>query len=416
MKPEKNQKPMEKKQDFKLLVLDDEPFMLKLLEKMLKDLGYPNVSVCQDGNKALEQVADPDRNPDLILLDLNMPEMDGIEFVRKLATQGFKGGLVLVSGEDSRILRTVEKLIRAHNISVIGRLKKPVESASLAAMLATWTLRPERKAAGTPVFEYSAEAVRAAIVNGELVNHYQPKVELPSGRLMGVETLVRWNHPTDGMVMPNQFIATAERHGLIDELTRVVLNQAFAQAKKWQDEGLTLRVAVNISMDNLAAPEFADFVAREAAAAGVMPQNIVLEITESRLMQDLRAPLDILTRLSMKRFQLSIDDFGTGHSSLTQIHDIPFDELKVDRSFVHRAWLDPRARAILEASITLATQLEMSTVAEGVEDLVDWQLLCEAGCGAAQGYFIGKPMAPEGLSDWWRNWQQRVFTELGPDS
>ena len=169
-----------------------------------------------------------------------------------------------------------------------------------------------------------------------------------------------------------------------------------------------LRVAVNVSMDNLADLDFADFVDGLAAAAGVSPKTVVLEVTESRFMNDLRAPLEILTRLRLRHFGLSIDDFGTGHSSLAQLRDIPFDELKVDKSFVHGAWADATLGAIYEASLGLAKQLNMSVVAEGVEDQADWDFLRRTGCPLAQGYFIAKPMPAADLPDWIERWQERV--------
>ena len=174
---------------------------------------------------------------------------------------------------------------------------------------------------------------------------------------------------------------------MIDDLTRVVLNAAMAQSKAWQQAGLRLRVAVNVSMDNLSSVAFADFVAGAATAAGVAPQDIVLEVTESRLMLDQRAPLEVLTRLRLKRFRLSIDDFGTGHSSLTQLRDIPFDELKIDQSFVRGAWHDDTMRAIYDASLSLGKHLGMEVVAEGVEDRDDWDMVRHYEMRSGPGFF-----------------------------
>lgn len=391
----------------KILLLDDEPFMLKLLGRMLENLGFTALSPYASGAAALDALAGPAGPPDLILLDLNMPEMDGIEFVRHLVERRYAGSLVLISGEDERMLQAARKLVQAHKIEVLGHLHKPVAPEVLAALLAQWA--PHAAARSRPAkVEYSAAAVRAAIVNGELVNYYQPKVAVADGRVVGVETLVRWRHPVDGMVFPDQFIGVAEAYGLIDDLTRVVLRDALAQSRLWRDAGLALRVAVNVSMDNLAALSFADFVAAEAAAAGVPPTDIVLEVTESRLMADLRTPLEILTRLRLKRFRLSIDDFGTGHSSLAQLRDIPFDELKVDQGFVHRAWHDETLRAIFDASLGLARQLNMEAVAEGVEDQNDWDFLRATSCDLAQGYFIARPMPAAELPGWIESWQVRL--------
>ena len=391
----------------RILLLDDESFMLKLLGRMLENLGYTSFTTCDSGRAALELFDSPNNPPELILLDLNMPEMDGIEFMRHLLERRYTGSLILISGEDERMLQTAEKLGRAHKIPALGHLHKPVNPKDLAELLAKWVphcLREPRAAKKA----YSADEVRAAIVNGELVNYYQPKVDMASGKVVGVESLVRWRHPQNGMVFPDQFIGVAEEHGLIDDLTRAVISEAFAQAKAWQDVGLHLHVALNISMDNLATLEFVDYVAAAASSAGIVPVGIVLEVTESRLMRDLSAPLEILTRLRLKRFSLSIDDFGTGHSSLNQLRDIPFDELKVDRGFVHGAASNDTLRAIYGASLSLAQQLGMKTVAEGVEDRTDWDFIRSTGCDSAQGYFIAKPMPMGEIPDWITAWEATV--------
>jgi EAL domain-containing protein (putative c-di-GMP-specific phosphodiesterase class I)/ActR/RegA family two-component response regulator len=382
----------------RIMVLDDEPFMLKLLKHMLAGLGFSAVTTCDSGLAALECIDASESPPDLILLDLNMPQMDGIEFVRMLVERDYAGSLVLVSGEDERMLQMAEKLVQAHQITVLGHLRKPVSLEGLVKVMDLW--RPIRNGPHIAKKIYAVSELRAAIDNNELVNYYQPKVDVATEAVVGVETLVRWRHPTDGMVFPDQFIGLAEAHGLIDDLTHVVLTAAMAQTRAWHKAGLHLRVAVNISMDNLSSVAFADFVADSVRAAGVAPQDVVLEVTESRLMLDQRAPLEILARLRLKRFRLSIDDFGTGHSSLTQLRDIPFDELKIDRSFVHGAWHDETALAMYYVSMALGEQLNMEVVAEGVEDSDDWELVRRTGCDLAQGYFIAKPMPAADLAGW----------------
>ena len=395
------------KSDIGVALVDDDPVMLKFIGRMLFKLGFPNVTLFDNGRAALSSMTSPAAPPQLILCDLNMPEMDGIEFIRELVAIGYTGHLILISGEDERVLQTAETLVRAHRIAILGHLRKPVDQSALAALLADWSPTVSARTRAAPVV-CDPDALRAAIANGELVNHYQPKVHVASGRVVGVEALVRWQPPQTGLVFPDQFIGIAEKHGLIDDLTRVVVTTALGQLRRWNDAGLPLRVAINVSMDNLNSLDFADFVAAAAAAAGVAPQNIVLEVTESRLMEDLRAPLEILTRLRLKRFRLSIDDFGTGHSSFSQLRDIPFDELKIDRGFVHGAGANPTVRAIYDASLGLARDLGMDIVAEGVEDLDDWQLLRDTGCDFAQGYFIAKPMAAADLPRWMAAWPARL--------
>lgn len=186
-----------------------------------------------------------------------------------------------------------------------------------------------------------------------------------------------------------------------------VLIAALRQTRLWHDAGLKLRVAVNVSMHNLARLDFADFVIDQIVHFGVPAESLILEVTESRLMTDVLAPLDILTRLRLKRISLSIDDFGTGHSSLAQLREIPFDELKIDRSFVHGVALDKTRQAIFGASLGMARLLGMKTVAEGVEDRADWDFLRLQGCDLARGYFVAKPLAAEKLPAWMADWESR---------
>ncbi|MBZ0090513.1 MAG: EAL domain-containing protein, partial [Thermoanaerobaculia bacterium] len=264
---------------------------------------------------------------------------------------------------------------------------------------------PARAATNRP--PYPARRVEEAIAAGELVNFYQPKVSVRTGAVTGVETLVRWRHPEDGLVSPDRFIPIAEESGLIDALTRVVLSGAIAQARAWLDRGLALKVAINVSMENLTSLDFPDFVAEAVAAGGLAAESVGLEVTESRLMKDPLAALDVLTRLRLKHVGLSIDDFGTGHSSQAQLRDIPFQELKIDRSFVHGAARNAGLRAMLEANVRMAHQLGMWTVAEGVEDLEDWNLMRELDGDLAQGYFISRPIAGADVPAWIDAWEKR---------
>ncbi len=396
----------------RILIVDDDFFTLKLLIRMLANSGFPHVATCDSGRHALERIDSSGRHPDLILLDLNMPEMDGVEFLRHLLARRYAGSLILVSGEDERVLQTAGNLVHAHQLTLLGSLRKPVTPEGLAALLGRWS-PPHDDLPQTAAEVYGAAELRTAIANGELVNYYHPKVAVASGRVVGMEALVRWWHPYDGMVLPGQFIGVAEEHGLIGDLTRTVLGEALAQAGLWQESGLVLQLAVNVSADNLASLDFADSIAGLAAAAGVPPQQVVLEVAESRMtLHDLRPPLETLTRLRLKRFRLSVDDFGTGHSSLEQLRDIPFDELKIDGSAVHRASSDEAIRAKYDASLSIARQLGMEVVAEGVEDRDDWDFLRRTGCDLAQGYFIAKPMPAADLPGWIQAWQARMRKEF----
>lgn len=393
--------------DRRILLLDDEPFTLRLLALMLEQLGCSQVVGCGSGAEALEQVHGP-VPVGVIFLDLNMPQMDGVEFIRKLVTESYSGGLVLVSGEDRRVLDSVEKLAELHHLHVLGVLPKPVSRERLALLISgvgdpARRRQDERPAAAI----YEIEQLRDAIHNGELSNYYQPKVAMASGEVVGVESLVRWQRRSDEIVPPDQFISQATEHGIITELTLCVLRTALQQAHTWQRTGLTLPVAVNVSMEDLSRLDFPDAAAELAAEAGVDPQLVTLEIPEGRIVNQSSTTLDVLSRLRLKRFRLAIDDFGTGSSSLAQLRDLPFDELKIDRSFVHDAEEDEHRRAICHASLHMAHQLQMYTVAEGIEDEADWRALQQLSCDAGQGYMIARPMPAANLPGWISAWEAR---------
>jgi EAL domain-containing protein (putative c-di-GMP-specific phosphodiesterase class I)/DNA-binding NarL/FixJ family response regulator len=401
----------------RVLAVDDEPFQLKLLARQFTNLGLTDVQTCLQARAALDLVINDPTRFDLICCDLQMPDMDGVEFVRHLGQSKYRGGVVLISGEDRRILNTAERLAQSHALHVLGAFSKPVTPEQLSAVLAAaqadvrLAVRADAVApVEPPKRNYSAAEVGQAITEHEFVNHYQPKVDFATGQVVGVETLVRWKHPRDGMVYPDQFVTVAEENDLIDRLTHVVLaglHGALNQARLWNDQGIALQVSVNVSMDNLTDFAFPEYVAREVAAAGIAPSQLILEVTESRMMKDPLTALDILTRLRLKRIGVSIDDFGTGHSSLTQLRDAPFDELKIDKSFVHGACRNESLRAILLPSLDMARQLGIKTVAEGVEDADDWHFIRAQGCNLAQGYFVARPMPAEALPGWMAEWEAR---------
>ncbi len=403
---------MTERSTLKVLLIDDEPFMLKLLGHTLATVGLTAVTVCESGREALEYLDLSSYPPDLILLDINMPEMDGLEFVRHLAKRQYSGGVILVSGENERMLQAAEKLVQMYKITSLGHLQKPVTPEALSKLIDKWMPSWMIEPSSSALKIYNANEIKAAISNNELVNYYQPQVEVATGKVVGLETLVRWHHPQDGLVFPEQFIRVAEGYGLINALTRAVVDAAFAQLGIWQNNNPDLMIAINISMDDLASLDFVDYLAAAATAADIAPGDIVLEVKESQLMKNLSASQEILTRLRLKRFGMSIDDFGTGYSSFTLLNNVPFNELKIDQGFVHGAASNDRLLAIYNASLTLAKQLNMKTVAEGVEDWEDWNLLRSTGCDIAQGYFIARPMPAEKFLDWLSSWQANVEAAL----
>ena len=330
--------------------------------------------------------------------DLQMPEMDGVEVIRHLADLNYSGCLILVSGEDQRILETAHGIAEMRGLNLVGSLTKPLSVDSLCELLANYNEPQQKPIWSAP--EVSIEELRAALHAGEIITHYQPQIEIQTGVIRGVETLARWKHPEKGMIPPDIFIDLAEQHHLIDAVTNTVVEQASRQGALWYNQGYNLKVSVNLSMDNLSSLDFPDRLAKLVNSTGMDIKNLVFEITESRLAKDFGTCLDILTRLRLKGPELSIDDFGTGYASMEHLKRMPFSELKIDRAFVNGAHDDGTARAILESSIYLAKQLSMSTVAEGVETKEDWDLVESLGCDLVQGYYIAAPMEAESFNCW----------------
>ena len=388
----------------RVLLVDDDEFVLDFVEDMLHGLGVKSVSRSLDGNAALAAVDGAIRPLQLLICDLNMPGMDGIEFLRHLADRGFEGGVILSSGSDKRVIKTVESLVQAHKLRFLGTLQKPVEEAALLTALINFTgLEP--KANYGPIQELSPEEIRAGLDAGQMETFFQPKVTVADRRVVGAECLVRWRHPERGLIQPAAFISVAEEHGLIDDLTMAVFHKAMGHLKEWTRLGHDLKVSVNVSMDNLDRLDLPEVFADIVRQAGVETGRVILEMTESRLMSNIVTSLEIITRLRLKGFNLSIDDFGTGYSSMEKLKQLPFTELKVDRSFVCGATRDSVSRAILESSVQMGHALGMSVVAEGAETQEDWDQLVAVGCDEVQGYFVARPMPAEDFIAWKTRWE-----------
>ena len=242
--------------------------------------------------------------------------------------------------------------------------------------------------------------LRRALERNELVLHYQPKADLGTGRILGAEALVRWQHPDHGLLGPGEFIPLAERTGLIHPLTRWVLDTALRQASQWHRDGHQLSVAVNVSTRCLLDPSFPDQVAERLGAWQVPAGSLVLEVTESAVMADPARALDVLGRLHALGVRLAVDDFGTGYSSMAYLKALPVDELKVDRSFVGQMADSSSDAVIVRSTIDLGHNLGLRVVAEGVESQEAWQSLEALGCDTAQGYYLGRPMPAADLEHW----------------
>ncbi|HEV7122927.1 MAG TPA: EAL domain-containing response regulator [Rhodanobacter sp.] len=398
--------------DLQLMVVDDDHFTLRLISEHLTLQGYIHVESVAHAGEALERMQREGRVPDIVLCDLNMPEMDGIQFIESIGRTAWDGSLILLTGAGSRLLDAATQLARSLGIYVLGALGKPLDPTQLREMLESYEPRsyPELGCAASSI-SYAPADLADAIEQDQLILHYQPLVSLADGMPSSIECLVRWRHPHDGLVYPEQFITLAEEHDLIDSLTERVIRLAATQTRAWRETGLFMRVAINLSMDTLQRPDVVDWLMGLLDEKGLTSHDVVWEVTESRFMQSRPRTLGNLTRLGLKDCRLAIDDFGIGHSSLAQLRDLPFDELKIDRSFVHKGADDPVRRAIVVASADMARALNMHCIAEGVETADDWTFARNSGCTHAQGWAIARPMPAICIPPWLERWPPE-FTAL----
>jgi EAL domain-containing protein (putative c-di-GMP-specific phosphodiesterase class I) len=393
----------EKTRGLRFLVVEDHPLQRKMLGIALRAIGAQHINEAAEGREALQLLHGADPRVDIVVCDLDMPNMDGMAFIRHLGDVAEHPALIVTSALDPGLLSSVETMARAYGIRLLGTIEKPATPEKLAPLVLNLDTRPHGGSRpDIPVL--SETEVIAALEGDRIIPFFQPKVALSSGALVGAEALARLRHPDLGMMSPASFIGVVEKLGLIDRLTWSMLRQSAAACSAWQRQGLDITVSVNLSQSSLADPSLAGRITSLVSQQNLDPRKMVLEITESAAMTEVGPALENLTRLRMKGFGLSIDDFGTGYSSMQQLSRIPFTELKIDRSFVSGAEHHAQRKIILESSNDLARRLGLKSVAEGVETRSEWDELMRVGCAIAQGYFIAQPMPAAEFLRWAQDW------------
>lgn len=389
-----------------ILIVDDSPVQRAHAAKICRELGIFLIHEASDGLDALRILSILDSPPSLIILDLEMPGMDGIEFIENLQRRGLNIPVILASSREASLIDSVAVMEQSILVGLCKPLTKNALEEALQGFSEIANSSPKSQRSDFP--SISREELRHAIQAGHIQPHFQPKVDMHTGILRGAEALARWQHPTLGMVPPDNFIPLAEHEGLIHALTLSIMKQVVSQCSAWNSKGLRLAIAVNVSPTLLVNADIVQEICDVLQQQDLKPAQVVLEVTESSVVDSLSAAPGVLARLRLKGFSLSIDDYGTGFSSLQQLSRIPFTELKIDRSFVHGAHKRKNLRVILESALDLARKLGLSTVAEGVETMEDWRLLQQFGCNAAQGWLIGKPMPGIELPTWAKCNHQRL--------
>lgn len=374
------------------MVIDDHPLQITLLKQMLLRHDV-DVASFEDVDKAIAHAKSS--NIDIIFCDLQMPNKDGIDMMEMLNQIGYRGKVVLVSAMELTIVTAVRAMCETFSFEVLGKLLKPYDESQVIEMLRRSGLEPVKNTHFQQDICVQDQEFLFALAEGKVKNYYQPLADANSGEIIGYEALARWFHPIYGVLAPHSFLSIVERCHLSAELFDAVFSNALYDMK---NRGLKQHVSLNVDHDNLEDAEFANqFIAR-CQEHGISPDRFTIEITERDTFQTSPALYKNLLKFRMNGVTISIDDFGTGSSSLEKLAQLPFNELKIDRSFVQGLVHDPKKKNIVLAICALAKSLNISVVAEGVEDEVTLEAMRQYTVDVCQGYYIDKPMPLEAIT------------------
>lgn len=394
----------------RMLVVDDDSLICRFICTLGEEQGF-DADYITDSN---EFVAAYRPDIDLIVLDLNMPGVDGVELLRYLSENDYKAAVALISAVDVDILNAAESMAFAYRLQVLGSWQKPLDPKQINLMLDQAKNLTRSQMNNLSAMEIlspggtdelpTLDDLRNAIFNQELDVYFHPQISLEGRTVSGLEALARWKHQSKGFIPPDYFIAFAEKFDLIDDLTQLVVEKVCGHCKGWQGKWDPIPISINISESNLDNLSFPERLLETVQRFGVAPSTIMIEVTETSLATNPNHVLNVLTRLRLKGFQLSIDDFGTGHSSLARLRRIPFRELKIDKIFIDACDTDRDSRLIVSNTMNLAHGLGLKVVAEGVETQAQLAVLEELNCDHVQGYHFSKPLPSADFEKWYEDW------------
>lgn len=391
----------------RLLIVDDDEMLGRAIEVIARREGF-EVRVTGESQRFLELV--DDWQPNVVVIDLIMPDMDGVQVLAALAERNSQARVIITSGVGQRVLDAARRSGREHGLNIVGILPKPFSPASVRLLLGACAGAPaaveERDApAHDPAgLDINMEVLEQALADDQFFLVYQPKVHCADGSLAGLEALVRWRHPQAGIISPASFIPLFETSELMEDLTEKVIDQglewyASLDARAAAETGLTL--SLNISARSLEGSALFEHVARRCREFNIDPGRLIFELTETSAMHDPVKSLELLTRMRVMGFQLSIDDFGTGFSSMLQLVRMPFSEIKIDQSFVMAAHEPGESRNVVRSIVELGKSLGLKTTAEGIESQAVMDYLRYIDCDYGQGYHISRPQEGDLIRQQW---------------
>ncbi len=388
------------------LVAEGEQIQRRALIEMLAGLGATKITEAPDGHSALRCFQDPLASApvDIAVINLDLPGMDGLELLRQLAAIQCKSQIIIVAAQTNALLFSVETMAQAYGVDLLGTIGVPYTAPKLSALIDHYE---PPQAAGSrargPVFSFAEIGV--ALQARQFEPFFQPKIELETGQVKGLEAFARWRHPEHGVLGPGAFIDALEQNNRVDFLDWTMIERSVAACRMFHDQGTPMPISINLSAETIAHPSFMQQMAACMARYRILPDYLTIEMTESAVLTTDPTFIERLVRLRMLGYGLAIDDYGTGRSNLQLLARIPFTELKIDRSFVDGASRKRAIGMVLKSCLGLAKNLDRKSVAVGVETKKDWDFLQGLGCTYAQGYHIAKPMAASELKEWLEDWQ-----------
>ncbi|HKL52627.1 MAG TPA: EAL domain-containing response regulator [Wenzhouxiangellaceae bacterium] len=390
----------------RLLIVDDDELVGRTIELIAKREGF-DVRVTCDPERFLDLIGE--WRPDVVAIDLVMPGMDGVQVLAELGSRKFSESVIITSGVGHRVLDAAGRSAREHGLHIAGILSKPFTREDVRTLLNRCGIDGEPAAAVQRARAPNApsidiDALRTALEERQFFLEYQPKINCADCSLAGLEALVRWRHPELGVIYPDRFIEQLEEEGLMADLTGQVMDMAlawFSGLRLPEDSESPVMLSLNMSARCLEDEVLVDRFARRCRRHGVDPSRIIFELTETSAMRDPLRSLELLTRLRVMGFQLSIDDFGTGFSSMLQLVRLPFSEIKVDKSFVMSAETSEESRNVVRSIVELGKSLGIMTTAEGIESQWALDFLRPLGCDFCQGYYISRPVDGDAIRERW---------------
>lgn len=378
------------------LVVDDEPIQRQIAGRLLRLLTVGEIIEIDDGAQALELIQSRGDDIDLVICDLDMPKMDGMEFIRRLSDISPTPALIINSSHQADILETVGRMAKAYGLRVLGALEKPLTRPDLSALLGQ--LQFAEPAAAHPDGERAEIDLARCLAENRFKPYFQPKVRFSDSRVTAAETLIRLELDEGRILAPSQFLPAVISQGLITEVTLALFEVTLDAMTTWNRSGLHPHISVNLSPESLDDVNFGARLHALVTQAGVRAKDITFEIVESEIARDFRRTLENTSRLRMLGFGLAIDDFGTGFSSLEQLSLLPFTELKLDRSFVTGICDSPQKQAMVTSTVRMAKELDLTVVAEGIETDEEARFVETAGCDFGQGYWLSRPIPTNDFS------------------